>query len=184
MSEPLVYELDGLRPKIDPGAYLAPTAVVIGDVTIAAGSSVWFNAVLRSDTASITLHEDVNVQDGCVLHADPGFPLVLEARVSLGHAAVVHGAHVGEGTLIGMSAVVLNGARIGRGCLIAGGAVVRPGTEVPDFSLVAGVPAKIRRELTEEERISLNATAEKYRARIDRYRTGLRRVPPAEAPSG
>jgi carbonic anhydrase/acetyltransferase-like protein (isoleucine patch superfamily) len=171
-----VFALDGRAPEVHPEAYLAPTAVVLGEVTIGAGSSVWFHAIIRADTDPITLGRDVNVQDGCVLHADPGFPLVLEDGVSLGHAAIVHGAHVGEGSLIGMGAVVLNGARIGRSCLVAGGAVVRPGTEVPDGSLVAGVPAKVRRPLTEEERSSLASTAEKYGARIGRYRAGLRAV--------
>lgn len=176
MSDPLVYQLDDLVPDIDPGAYLAPNAIVIGRVTIAEGASVWFNAVVRADTEAITIGRDVNIQDGCALHADPGFPLILEDGVSLGHAAVVHGAHVGAGSLIGMGAVVLNGAKIGRSCLIAGGTVVRPGTEIPDGSLVAGVPGKIRRELTDDELASLVSTATNYRARIDRYRSGLTRI--------
>jgi carbonic anhydrase/acetyltransferase-like protein (isoleucine patch superfamily) len=175
------YELDGIAPRVHPRTYLAPTAVLVGDVEVGEGSSVWFNAVIRADTTPVTLGRDVNVQDGCALHADPGFPLVLEDRVSLGHAAVVHGAHVGEGSLIGMGATVLNGARIGRSCLVAGGAVVTPGTQVPDGSLVAGVPAKVRRPLNDEERASLETTAANYRARVDRYRDGLR---PVSGPSG
>jgi carbonic anhydrase/acetyltransferase-like protein (isoleucine patch superfamily) len=185
-TEAHLFELDAQAPRIHPGTYLAPTAVVIGDVEVGEGSSVWFNAVIRADTAPVTLGRDVNVQDGCALHADPGFPLVLEDGVSLGHNAIVHGAHVGEGSLIGMGATVLNGARIGRSCLVAGGAVVTPGTEVPDGSLVAGVPAKVRRPLNEDERASLRTTAANYRARVDRYRAGLRPVTgsPAAADSG
>jgi carbonic anhydrase/acetyltransferase-like protein (isoleucine patch superfamily) len=116
------------------------------------------------------------VQDGCILHADPGFPLMLDDRVSLGHAAIVHGAHIGEGSLVGMGAVVLNGARVGRACLVAGGAVVRPGTVVPEGSLVAGVPAEARRPLRDDERASLEGTAANYRARIHRYRNRFHRV--------
>lgn len=174
---PLVFRLDDETPDIHADAWLAPSAVVIGRVAIGPGCSIWFNATLRADTAGITLGRDVNVQDGCVLHADPGFELVLEDRVSLGHAAVVHGAHVEDGSLIGMGAVVLNGARIGRSSLVAGGSVVRPDTEVPPGSLVAGVPAQVRRPLTDDERDSLERTASNYRARIDRYRTGLVQVP-------
>jgi carbonic anhydrase/acetyltransferase-like protein (isoleucine patch superfamily)/CBS domain-containing protein len=135
-----------------------------------------FNAVVRADTEPITLGEDVNVQDGCVLHADPGFPLVLERGVSLGHSAVVHGAYVAAGTLIGMGAVVLNGCSIGESSLIAGGAVLRPGTTVAGGSLVAGVPGKVRRELSDEERAGLSRTADNYSARTRRYRCELTRI--------
>jgi carbonic anhydrase/acetyltransferase-like protein (isoleucine patch superfamily) len=175
-TEAHLFELDGQAPRVHPDTYLAPTAVVIGDVEVGEGSSIWFNAVIRADTTPVTLGRDVNVQDGCALHADPGFPLVLEDGVSLGHSAIVHGAHVGEGSLIGMGATVLNGARIGSSCLVAGGAVVTPGTEVPDGSLVAGVPAKVRRPLDDDERDSLRTTAANYRARVARYRAGLRPV--------
>jgi carbonic anhydrase/acetyltransferase-like protein (isoleucine patch superfamily) len=180
----MLYELDGVAPTIHPDAFVAPSAVIIGAVTVGAGSSVWFNATIRADTDPITLGEDVNVQDGCVLHADPGFPLVLEDRVSLGHAAVVHGAHVGEGSLIGMGAVVLNGAEVGASTLVAGGALVRQGERIPGASLVAGVPAKVRRELGDGELEGLAATAANYRARVDRYRTRLRRVRSAGAGVG
>lgn len=176
MDEPLVYALEGVEPDIDSQAFLAPTAVVVGRVRLAAGANVWFNSVIRGDSESITLGRDVNVQDGCVLHADPGFPLVLEDRVSLGHAAVVHGAHIGEGTLVGMGATVLNGARVGASCLVAAGAVVRPGAQIPEGSLVTGVPARVRRALTDDERASIERTPENYRTRSDLYRRHLVRI--------
>jgi carbonic anhydrase/acetyltransferase-like protein (isoleucine patch superfamily) len=171
-----VFDLGELRPSIHPSAYLAAGSIVVGGVTIGEGCSIWFNAVLRSDTAPITLGRNVNVQDNCTLHADPGFPVLLEDGVSLGHGAIVHGAHVEEGSLIGMGAVVMNGAHIGRSCLIAGGAVVLPGTVVPPNSLVAGVPAKVRRELDDSERETVGNTAMSYHGRIARFQAELNEV--------
>ncbi len=130
---------------VDPSAYIAPTAVVLGDVTIGAESSVWFGAVIRGDTAAIRIGRQSNVQDLCVLHADAGYPCILGDRVTLGHAAIVHGAQVGDDVLIGMRAVVMNGAKIGSGSIVAVGSVVTEGTEVPPNSIVMGAPAKLRR---------------------------------------
>ncbi|MEU4114944.1 gamma carbonic anhydrase family protein [Kitasatospora sp. NPDC028055] len=162
MAEPLIATVGGKVPAVDPGAFLAPNAVVVGDVTVAAGASVWYGAVLRGDAESIAVGAGSNIQDNCTLHADPGFPLVVGERVSVGHNAVLHGCTVEDDVLVGMNATVLNGARIGAGSLVAAGAVVTQGTDVPPGSLVAGVPAKVRRELTEEERAGIKANGEGY----------------------
>ncbi|MFD8519649.1 gamma carbonic anhydrase family protein [Streptomyces capillispiralis] len=156
----LVKGIGGKEPRLDAGAFVAPTASVIGDVTLHAGASVWYGAVLRGDVERISVGASSNVQDNCTLHADPGHPVTVGERVSIGHNAVVHGATVGDDCLIGMGATVLNGAVIGAGSLVAAQALVPQGMEVPPGSLVAGVPAKVRRELTREERegITLNGT--------------------------
>ncbi|WP_406010210.1 gamma carbonic anhydrase family protein [Streptomyces sp. NBC_00637] len=156
----LIVGIGGREPKIDAEAFVAPTASVIGDVTLEAGASVWYGAVVRGDVESITVRADANIQDNVTLHADPGFPVTIGERVSVGHNAVVHGARVGDDCLVGMGATVLNGAVIGAGSLVAAQALVPQGMEVPPGSLVAGVPAKVRRELSEEERqgVTLNGT--------------------------
>ncbi|MFD9909192.1 gamma carbonic anhydrase family protein [Streptomyces sp. NPDC059063] len=156
----LVMGIGGKDPKIDPEAFTAPTSVVIGEVTLHAGASTWYGAVLRADCGPIEIGADSNIQDNCSLHVDPGFPITIGERVSVGHNAVVHGATVEDDCLIGMGATVLNGAVIGAGSLVAAQALVPQGMRVPPGSLVAGVPAKVKRRLTEEERagISLNGT--------------------------
>ncbi|MFC9909591.1 gamma carbonic anhydrase family protein [Streptomyces sp. NPDC127197] len=156
----LVTGIGGKEPKVDPEAFLAPTASVIGDVTLRAGASVWYGAVLRGDVERISVGASSNVQDNCTLHADPGFPVSVGERVSIGHNAVVHGATVEDDCLIGMGATVLNGAVIGAGSLVAAQALVPQGMQVPPGSLVAGVPAKVRRTLSAEERegVTLNGT--------------------------
>lgn len=171
--EPLVLAVGGRAPDVDAAAFLAPGAVIVGDVTLGAGTSVWYSCVLRADGGSITVGADVNIQDGCILHADPGFPAVLGDRVSLGHGAIVHGATVEDDVLIGMRATVLNGARIGAGSLVAAGAVVRPGTVVPPGSLVAGVPAEVRRSVTDAERAVIVRTPDAYRAHAAAHRAAL-----------
>ncbi|MCK1819029.1 gamma carbonic anhydrase family protein [Streptomyces sp. XM83C] len=157
---PLIKGIGGREPKIDEDTFVAPTASVIGEVTLAAGASVWYGAVLRGDVERISVGAASNVQDNCTLHADPGFPVTVGERVSIGHNAVLHGATVEDDCLIGMGSTVLNGAVIGAGSLVAAQALVPQGMVVPPGSLVAGVPAKVRRELTEEERqgITLNGT--------------------------
>ncbi|MEU9399481.1 gamma carbonic anhydrase family protein [Streptomyces sp. NPDC048242] len=158
--QPLIVGIGGKEPKIDPDAFVAPMASVIGDVTLGAGSSVWYGAVVRGDAERIAVGADANVQDNVTLHADPGFPLTIGERVSIGHNAVVHGATVEDDCLIGMGATVLNGAVIGAGSLVAAQALVPQGMVVPPGSLVAGVPAKVKRALSEEERqgVTLNGT--------------------------
>ncbi|MGV9340631.1 gamma carbonic anhydrase family protein [Streptomyces sp. NPDC003688] len=158
--QPLIVGIGGKEPKIDQDAFVAPTASVIGDVTLGAGASVWYGAVVRGDAERIAVGADANVQDNVTLHADPGFPLTVGERVSIGHNAVVHGATVEDDCLIGMGATVLNGAVIGAGSLVAAQALVPQGMVVPPGSLVAGVPAKVKRALSEEERqgVTLNGT--------------------------
>jgi carbonic anhydrase/acetyltransferase-like protein (isoleucine patch superfamily) len=165
--------VSGKQPKIDEDAYAAPTSVVVGDVTLAAASSVWYGAVLRGDCDSITLGSGSNIQDNCTVHADPGFPAHVGDGVSVGHNAVLHGCTVEDDVLVGMSATVLNGARIGAGSLIAAHALVPQGMQVPPKSLVAGVPAKVKRELTPEEQEGIKANAEFYQhlARMHRDET-------------
>lgn len=157
-----VLALPDRTPSIADDAFVAEGARVVGDVTLSPGVSVWYNAVLRADSAPIVIGRDSNVQDNVSLHVDDGHPVVVGAKVSIGHNAVVHGCTIGDGSLVGMGAVILGGAVIGDGCLIAGGAVVLGGTEVPDGSLVAGVPAKVRRALSDEERAGLVANADIY----------------------
>jgi carbonic anhydrase/acetyltransferase-like protein (isoleucine patch superfamily) len=160
-------------PRVDPSAFLAPGASVLGDVTIGARSGVWYTTVLRADTETITVGAGTNLQDGCVVHADPGFPAVIGDDVSVGHRAVLHGCVIAGGVLIGMGAVVLNGARVGAGSLVAAGAVVPEGAEIPEGSLVAGVPGKVRRGLSAEERADIIANAARYRDRAAEHHAAL-----------
>ncbi|MFF2427969.1 gamma carbonic anhydrase family protein [Streptomyces mirabilis] len=159
-QQALIMGIGGKDPQVDPEAFTAPTSVVIGDVTLHAGASVWYGAVLRADFGPIVVGADSNIQDNCTLHVDPGFPITVGERVSVGHNAVLHGATVEDDCLIGMGATVLNGAVIGAGSLVAAQALVPQGMRVPPGSLVAGVPAKVKRPLTEEERqgLILNGT--------------------------
>ncbi len=150
-EQALITAIGGQEPDIDPSAFTAPTSVVIGEVTMAAGSSVWYHAVLRADCGPIVIGAGSNIQDNCSVHVDPGFPVTVGERVSVGHNAVLHGCTVEDDVLIGMGATVLNGAHIGTGSLIAAQALVPQGMRVPPGSLVAGVPAKVKRQLTEEE---------------------------------
>ncbi len=154
--------LAGRTPRVADTAWVAPNATVIGDVTIGAGSGVFYSATVRGDTSAITLGEGSNLQDGVVVHADPGFPCSIGSGVSVGHAAVVHGCTVEDDCLIGMGAVVLNGAVVGRGSMVAAGAVVLEGARIPPGSLVAGVPGKVRRELTDDERDGVRENARRY----------------------
>jgi carbonic anhydrase/acetyltransferase-like protein (isoleucine patch superfamily) len=159
-----ILALAGSTPVLHPSTFVASGARLIGAVTLHEGSSVWYNAVLRGDSASITVGAGSNLQDNVAVHVDAGSPVVIGENVSVGHNAVVHGCSIGDGSLIGMGSVILSGARIGRGCLVAGGAVVLEGSEIPDGSLLAGVPAKVRRSLTDEERDALLRNADVYRA--------------------
>lgn len=157
-----IISLRGRTPDVDPSVFLAPTASLIGDVVMGPRSSAFYGASVRGDSAPIRIGADTNLQDNVVVHADPEFPATLGDRVTVGHSAVVHGCTVEDGCLIGMSATVMNGAHIGAGSLVAAGALVLEGTVVPPGSLVAGVPAKVRRELTEAEAAALTRSAEHY----------------------
>lgn len=157
-------------PRIDPDAWVSPTAVLAGAVSVARGAGLWFGCVLRADGDAISIGEGSNLQDGVIVHADPGLPVSVAGDVSVGHGAVLHGCSIGEGSLIGMRAVVLNGATIGPRCLVAAGSVVLEGAEFEAGSLIAGVPAKRRRELTDEEIEDLARNARDYVVLADRYR--------------
>lgn len=153
---------DAGAPDVHPDAWIAPGAVVVGNVSIGALASIWYGSVLRADDDQIIVAAQCNIQDLCCLHVDAGQPAVLAEGASLGHRATVHGAYVGAGALIGIGAIVLGGARIGAGSLIAAGAVVRPGMQVPPGVLVAGVPGRIIRELTDDDRAVFAETASHY----------------------
>lgn len=157
------------EPVIHPEAWIAPGAVVVGKVRLGRASSVWYGSVLRGDDEEIVVAEECNVQDLCCLHADPDQPTILEDRVSLGHRAMVHGAHVEEGALVGIGAIVLGGARIGAGSLIAAGALIPPGKRIPRGVLVTGVPGKIVRELTPQDRATFAATSDSYAKKAQRH---------------
>ncbi|TSE25174.1 gamma carbonic anhydrase family protein [Tepidimonas aquatica] len=171
-----LYQLDDIAPSVHPSAFVAEDARVIGRVTLAADSSVWFGAVLRGDTDPITVGEGANIQDGSVLHADIGVPLTVGARVTVGHQVMLHGCTVGDGSLIGIGAVVLNGARIGRHCLVGARALVTEGKTFPDGVLILGSPAKVVRELTEQEIEALRQSAAHYIDNARRFRARLRRL--------
>ncbi|MBO0775979.1 MAG: gamma carbonic anhydrase family protein [Actinobacteria bacterium] len=170
MQAAMIGALDTAVPVIDPGAWIAPGAVVVGQVTLGPGVSVWYGSVLRADEAEIVAGRDCNIQDQCCLHVDPGEPVLLGERVSLGHRATVHGAEVADGALIGVGAIVLGRARIGEGSLVAAGSVIRPGQQVPAGVLVAGVPGRIVRELTDADRQTFADTPDRYRRRAERHR--------------
>ena len=176
MADHYIGELDFGSPEIDPEAFVAPTAVVVGKVTMGPRSSIWYGAVARADAEVIEIGADSNVQDGSTLHSDPGFPLVLGRGVTVGHGVVLHGCRVDDDVLVGMGSTVLNGAHIGSGSIIAAGAVVMQGMEVPPNSLVAGVPAKVRRQTTEDDVAAIRANAVSYTDRLARHRA-VRRVP-------
>ena len=166
----LVLPFHGTSPSIHETAWLAPTAAVIGNATIEAAASLFYGAVVRADMDEIWLGPGSNLQDNVVVHTDFGFPTRIGAGVSVGHAAVVHGCSVEDDCLIGMNATVLNGAVIGTGSLVAAGTVVLEGTQIPPCSLVAGVPGKVRRELTEEELARVRRNAEHYRELATQHR--------------
>jgi carbonic anhydrase/acetyltransferase-like protein (isoleucine patch superfamily) len=157
-----VITIDGIRPTVDQSAWVAFDVTLVGDVRVGSDASVFYASVIRADSDSIIIGPSTNIQDGCILHADPGFPVRVGSGVSVGHRAVLHGCTVEDHVLIGMGATILNGARIGTGSLIAAGSVVLEGTEIPDNSLVAGVPAKVRRETTQDERTGIRQNAIDY----------------------
>jgi carbonic anhydrase/acetyltransferase-like protein (isoleucine patch superfamily) len=169
-----LYKLKDSSPTMAASAYVAPSASIIGRVVLADHSSVWFGATLRGDNEIISIGRGSNVQDGAVMHTDPGFPLTVGAEVSVGHQAMLHGCTVGDGSLIGIQAVVLNAAIIGRGCLVGAGAIITERKVFADGTLILGAPAKVVRELTAEERESLLKIAANYAARGAFYRSHLR----------
>lgn len=165
-------DVPGATPTLHPDAYVAPGADVIGQVRLESGASVWFGAVLRGDTEQVVVGEGSNVQDGAVLHADPGFPCVLGAGVTVGHRAIVHGATCEAGSLVGMGAIMLNGSRLGVGAVLGAGALLPEHREVPAGMLAVGVPARVVGPAT------AGGTAEHYVQNAQRFRHGLRPVEP------
>jgi carbonic anhydrase/acetyltransferase-like protein (isoleucine patch superfamily) len=170
-----LYVLDGIAPELpeDGACFVAPGAVLIGRIKLERLASVWFGAVLRGDNDLITVGEGSNVQDGAVLHTDPGLPLTIGANCTIGHKAILHGCIIGENSLIGMGATILNRAVIGRNCLIGANALVTEGKVIPDNSLVVGAPAKVVRILDAEAAASLRKSAETYVRNWQRYARGL-----------
>lgn len=169
-----LYQLGDVRPEIDPTAWIAPNANVIGRVHLGAKTSVWFGCTLRGDGEPITVGAGSNVQENCVFHTDDGFPLTIGENCTIGHKVMLHGCDIGDGSLIGMGATVLNGAKIGKNCLIGAGALVTEGKVIPDGTLVVGAPAQVKRELDDATIAKLQASALHYQANAARFRADLR----------
>ena len=168
------FELGGLRPQVHPDAYIAPTAVLIGDVHIAAGASVWFGAVLRGDEAPITVGEGANIQDNVVIHCAENLPTIIESNATVGHSAQLEGCVVEQGALVGMGATMLQRSRLGRGSMLAAGAVLQEGEHIPPGQMAAGVPARIKKPLDGSSQRWVATSAQHYRERAIRYRAELR----------
>jgi carbonic anhydrase/acetyltransferase-like protein (isoleucine patch superfamily) len=160
MTPPI--SINGLEPTVAETGWIAPNATVLGAASIGAESSIWYNAVIRADADRITIGSRTNIQDGCVLHADPDSPLTIGSGVSVGHNAVLHGCTIADDVLIGMGAIVMNNATIGTGTIIAAGALVSEGVTIEPHSLVAGLPGKVRRPCTKDERSHIHRNAEDY----------------------
>src|ERR1700710_1449472 len=168
-----LYQLDEFSPRLAEGAWVAESAEVIGNVELAEGASVWFGAILRGDNEPIRIGKGSNVQDGSVLHSDPGFPLTLGEDVTVVHMVMLHGCTVGDGSLIGIGAIVLNGAKIGKGCIVGAGALVTEGKKFPHGSVIIGSPAKVVRQLTPEQIEGLKRSAKHYVDNAKRFTAGM-----------
>ncbi len=172
-----IYELDGVAPQLGANAWVADSAQVMGKVELADGANVWFGAVIRGDNVEpIRIGVRSNVQDGCVLHADPGKPLIIGDDVSIGHKVMLHGCTIGDGSLIGIGAIVLNGAKIGKGCIVGAGSLVTEGKEFPDGSMIMGSPAKVMRSLSTEQMQGLLGVAAHYVGNAKRFKLGLKKI--------
>ncbi len=153
--------------------YIAPGAVLIGSVRLGRNASVWWNAVLRADNEPIVVGERSNVQDGCVLHTDPGFPLTIGSNVTIGHMVMLHGCTIGDGTLVGIGSIILNGTKVGKNCVIGANTLLAENKDIPDNSLVVGSPGRVLRTLTDEQIAMVAAAADSYVAKIKRYKSEL-----------
>ncbi len=171
-----IYALDGLTPQVADTAWVADNAQVMGEVSLAADSSVWFGVTVRGDTDAIHIGEGSNVQDGSVLHADHGMPLTIGRHVTVGHQVMLHGCTIGDESLIGIGAVVLNGAKIGKHCLVGAGALVTEGKEFPDGSMILGSPARVVKTLSPEQIEGLRQSAQHYIDNARRFRQGLKKI--------
>lgn len=170
-----LYDLGGVTP-VTPGAqrfWIAPHAVVLGNVALEDEASVWFGAVVRGDNEPIRIGERSNVQDGCVLHTDPGFPLTIGEDCTIGHMVMLHGCSIGRGSLIGIGSIILNGAKIGEECLIGANTLIAEGKDIPPRSMVLGSPGKIIRQLTDEDVARIHGSAQRYVANWKRYASGF-----------
>jgi len=172
------FELGGKRPRVHPDAYIAPTAVLIGDVEVESGASIWFGAVLRGDEARITVGAGANVQDNAVLHCAENLPTVIEKNASVGHSAQLEGCVVEHGAVVGMGATMLQRSRLGAGSMLAAGAVLQEGKEVPPGHMAAGVPATVKKALDGSSSQWVGITAKHYQERAARYRAQLKRTTP------
>ncbi len=170
----MIYALGEHTPQLDGSNYVAPNATVIGNVSLGKGANIWWNVVIRGDNDRITIGENVNIQDGSVLHTDEGVPLTLEKGVSVGHMVMLHGCTVKEGSLIGIKAVVLNHAVIGRDCLIGANSLIPEGKVIPDRSLVVGSPGRVVRQLSDDEVKMVRGIAQHYLDNAARYRQDLK----------
>ena len=169
-----LYTLDDRSPQLAPGAWAAPSADLIGDVHLAARASIWFGAVIRADNTPILIGEESNVQDGAVGHSDPGAPLTIGARVTVGHQAILHGCTIADDCLIGMGARILNGAMLGPECLVGAGALITEGKTFEGGSLIVGAPARVVRPLTNAEKRALRVSAAHYAEKAVHYAARLR----------
>ena len=171
-----IYQLNDRKPVIPASCYISEEATIIGSVILGERVNIWFGAVLRGDNEPIVIGDDSNIQEGCVLHTDPGAPLTIGKGVTVGHQVMLHGCTVGDGSLIGIQAVVLNRSVIGKDCLVGAGAVVTEGKSFPDRSVIFGSPAKVVRELNEENATRLRRSAESYVVRGQNYKANLKRI--------
>lgn len=172
----MIWELDGIRPSVAASAWIAPDAQLMGRIVVEDEASIWWGCALRGDNEEIRIGRGSNVQEHCIMHTDPGYPLVIGADCTIGHRAMLHGCTIGDGALIGMGAIVLNGARIGPGALIGAGALITEGKEIPAGALVMGAPGKVIRQLDDAARAGLLESARHYRENAARFRNGLRAV--------
>ena len=170
----MIYEVNGHTPKIDPESWVASNAVLIGRVELKKNSNIWFNATLRGDVENIHIGEGSNIQDGSVLHTDPGYPLKVGKNVTIGHLVMLHGCTIGDNSLIGIGAVILNNAKIGKNCIIGAKALITENKEIPDNSLVVGSPGKVIRKLTEEEIQAVEKNAIRYQENWKKYSKSLK----------
>jgi carbonic anhydrase/acetyltransferase-like protein (isoleucine patch superfamily) len=171
-----LYRLGDIEPSLAPGAWAAPTADLIGDVRLGERASVWFGAVIRADNTPIIIGDETNLQDGSVSHSDPGAPLTIGARVTIGHQAIVHGCTIADDCLIGMGARILNGAVLGPECMAGAGALITEGKQFDGGSLIVGVPARVVRPLTDEEKTAIRISAAHYAEKAARYAASLQPV--------
>jgi len=171
-----IFELDGNAPHLADGAWVAESAEVIGRVELHVNTSIWPKVVIRGDNDLIQIGENSNVQDASILHTDPGYPLIIGKRVTIGHQVMLHGCQIGDGSLIGIGAVILNGAKIGKNCLVGAGALVTEGKEFPDGCMILGSPAKVAKTLTPEQMTGIEAIAGRYIKNARRYRQTLKKI--------